>query len=171
MSLFDDPPSFDTTPSAGRNRSYNGGYMDAGRAAEETVLPWLRTRPWVVGVEDFRSLRALQEADCDCGITLVDGRITIAEIKSDRHLGRSGNFLFEILRIDHTAPSDRAVTLGWSARTPARQILYYAPTSKTLHGIAADEFRRALQGYTEACRGDTRISYVRPTASKARSTF
>lgn len=158
---------FDTEPSAERERSYNGGYMDAGRAAEEKVLPWLARCPWVIGVEDFRALRVMRDADVDCGIKIIDGRIVLAEIKSDRHLGNSGNFLFEFLRINHTAPPDKAVVLGWSARTPARQILYFAPSFNIVHSIEADEFRRALQEYTKQARKSTRIDYVPTDAIKS----
>ena len=150
----------DTVPSAERERSYSGGYMKAGKEAEEIVLAWLLERPWVVGVEDLRSYRVMREADVDCGIRLADGRITLAEIKSDRHLGTTDNFVFESLRINHTAPPDRSITLGWSARTPAKNILYYAPTFKKLHAIETDEFRRAMQGYTAEARKKTNINYV-----------
>jgi hypothetical protein len=161
--------SFDTAPSAHRQRSYNSGYMAAGKKAEEVVLQWLQTRPWVLGLEDLRSLRVMQEADCDCSISLTDGRVTIGEIKSDRHLGVSSNFLFEVLRINHTAPPDRAVTLGWSARTPARVILYYAPSVNKIYVIQTDDFRRAAQKYTADSRRGTRIDYVE--TDKIKSTI
>ena len=101
--------------------------MEAGRNAEEVVLQWLAEQPWVIGVEDLRSLRVMREADVDCSCQLIDGRNSLLEIKSDRHLGCSGNFLFEVLRINHTAPPNKACVLGWSARSPALQLAYYAP--------------------------------------------
>lgn len=134
--------------------------MADGKKAEEKVLGWLAREPWVIGVEDLRSLRQMREADVDCSVALIDGRVTLAEIKSDRHLGVSGNFLFEVLRINHTAPPEKAVTLGWSSRTPARQILYYAPACDVVHSILADEFRRAMQAYTDVTRKGSRIDYV-----------
>jgi hypothetical protein len=153
-----------TTPSATRERTYDGDYMAAGNKAEKTVMAWLRKRPWVVGVDDLRALRVMREADVDCSITLADGRVTLAEIKSDRHLNNLAtedkNFLFEVLRINHTAPAERAVTLGWSARTPALRILYFSPEDMRLHCIATEEFRRALQDYTKEARKLTKISYV-----------
>lgn len=160
---------FDTQPTAERKRSYSGDYMAAGKRAEEVVLAWLTKRPWVIGVADLRDLRVMQEADCDCSVSLLDGRITLAEIKSDRHLGSSGNFLFESLRLNHTAPPDRAVTLGWSARTPARLLLYYAPQPNSVHLISTDDFRRSLQQYTDKCRKSSRISYVE--TDKIKSTI
>tara|TARA_Y100000310_G_scaffold345377_1_gene464282 strand:- start:2505 stop:3071 length:567 start_codon:yes stop_codon:yes gene_type:complete len=150
----------DTAPSADRPRSYDGGYMEAGRTAEKKVMAWLERQPWVLGLDDLRSLRPLREADVDLGIKLIDGRATLAEIKSDNHLGIKGNFLFEALRINHTAPPDRAVTLGWSARSPARWLLYYAPSFDRVYQIEMDDFRAALQDYTREIRKKSRIDYV-----------
>lgn len=150
----------DTTPSAERDRSYSGDYMVAGRKAEEIILGWLSAQPWVLGVEDLRSFRPMREADVDCSIALSDGRVTVAEIKSDRHLGRSGKFLFEVLRINHTALPERAVTLGWSARSPARWLLFYAPIKSEIHQVLMDDYRRALQAYTAEVRGRTQFSFV-----------
>lgn len=161
--------TLDTHPDANRDRDYSGGYMQAGHFAEEAVLAWLRENPAIIGIQDLRQLRVMREADVDCSITLIDGRITLAEVKSDRHLGSSGNFLFEILRINHTAPAEKAITLGWSARSPARQLLYYSPTSNTIHALLMDEFRKSLQTYTQEVRGQTRFRYV-PT-DKIKSTI
>lgn len=134
--------------------------MVAGRKAEEIILTWLAAQPWIVGVEDLRPFRPLREADVDCSLALSDGRVTLAELKSDRHLGRSGKYLFEVLRLNHTAPSDRAVTLGWSARSPARWLLFYAPYKHEIHQILMDEYRNAVQTYTGEVRGRTEFSYV-----------
>jgi len=141
-------------------RSYNGHYMKAGQAAEARVLGWLEVHSGVIGVEDLRGLRQMREADVDCSVQLVDGRMVLAEIKSDWHLGVSGNVLFETLRINHTAPPDRAVTLGWSARTPARWILYYAPQKDCIYQISTDDLRSGLQAYTSELRSRSRLSYV-----------
>lgn len=151
---------FSTQPDASRSRSYNGGYMEAGKLAEGIVLNWLNARPWVIGTEDLRSLRVMREADVDCSISLSDGRITLAEIKSDRHLGRSGNYVFECLRINHTAPPQSAVTLGWSARSPARLLLLYAPSVNQIHVVSMDDFRTATQAYTREARQRSRVNYV-----------
>ena len=88
---------------SGKERSYNGDYMERGKNAELIVLKWLADNSTVIGVEDLRTLRVMREADVDCSVKLMDGRIVLAEIKSDWHLGKSGNMLFEVLRINHTA--------------------------------------------------------------------
>lgn len=151
---------FDTTPGANRERSYDGDYMEAGRKAEDIIMDWLRRQPWVLDLDDLTGLRPMRQADVDCHFSLTDGRSTLAEIKSDKHLGTSKNYLFEVLRINHTAPPDKAVTLGWSARSPAKWLLYWAPNKKEIHQISMDEFRGALQNYSQQQRKETKLSYV-----------
>ncbi len=56
------PEEIKTTPSENRPRSYKGGYMAAGRAAEGIVMAWLGERPEVIGVENLTELRQLREA-------------------------------------------------------------------------------------------------------------
>jgi hypothetical protein len=158
----------DTAPSASRERSYDGDYMAAGRKAETIVLDWLRTRPEVIGVEDLTGLRQMREADVDCSVALMDGRVTLAEIKSDAHLGVSGNVLFEVLRINHTAPHDRAVTLGWSARSPAHWLLFYAPAVGKIYRWSMEDYRNGLQLYAGAERARARMSFV--ATDKIKST-
>jgi len=120
-------------PGAIAQRSYSGHYMKVGQEAETRIMEWLTGNPHILKIDDLRQFRALREADVDTSIHLTDGRIVLAEIKSDWHLGTSGNVLFEILRINHTAQTDRCVTLGWSARSPAKWLLYYAPQFKSVY--------------------------------------
>lgn len=141
--------NFRAVPSSDNQRSYNGHYMDVGRNAEELVMSWLSKFPKVIGVEDLRSLRQMREADVDVSVSLYDGRVALAEIKSDYHLGVSGNVLFEILRLNHTCETSRACTLGWSARSPATWVLFYAPQVKRIYRIAFSEYRSGLQAYTK----------------------
>lgn len=146
-----------TTTGADKARSYSGDYMAAGKKAEEIVMRYLQTNPYIIGINDFRQLRAIQEADVDIAIKTIDGRVTLAEIKSDWHLGVSGNVLFEVLRINHTAPPDRSGTLGWSCRTPANYILYYAPQVHKIYKFKTCDLRAAFQRYTEEARKGTDI--------------
>ena len=113
----------------------------------------------------------MREADVDLSLSLMDGRIALAEVKSDRHLGRSGNLLFEILRINHTAPHGKAVTLGWSARSPANWLLYFSPAKHAIYQITFDSFREGFQKYTEACRAGTEIRVDWTNTDKIKSTI
>jgi len=152
---------------AEKQRSYNGDYMDDGRKAEEIVMRWIQDFPEVIGVEDWRELRAVQEADVDCAIKTSDGRVTLAEIKSDKHLGVTPNVLFEILRINHTCIPDRAGYLGWAFRSPATYFLYYAPSVKKVYQCRADALRKVVQGYTKQQRKNTRLNWVCTDAIKS----
>lgn len=153
-------------PDAMNNRSYAGHYMDVGKNAEEIVLKFVKQRPQVLGVNDFRELRAVQDADVDCAIKTRDGRVTLAEIKSDYHLGVSGNVLFEVLRINHTANPQFALTLGWSGRTPAQYLLYYAPQVNKIYQCKTSDLRQAFQRYTRETRKEMRIEIIETDAIK-----
>jgi len=150
----------ETVTGAFKPRSYAGDYMAAGKKAEEIVMKFLQDRPGIIDLNDFRQLKAVQEADVDIAIKTIDGRITLAEIKSDFHLGVSGNVLFEVLRINHTSYPDRSLTLGWSGRTPAKWLLYYAPQVNKIYQFKTDDLRAAFQRYTKAARKSININIV-----------
>jgi hypothetical protein len=141
-------------------RSYDGDYMAVGKKGEEVVMAWLASRPYVIGVDDLRQLRVMREADVDCSFSLSDGRVALAEIKTDQHLGKSGNILFEILRVNHTAPTDRAGVLGWSLRSPATWLLYYAPAVAMIYQLRFADFRAGFQRYTAVARERSRQIWV-----------
>ena len=145
---------------ADKERSYNGDYMEDGRIAEQIVMTWLRRNSSVIGVDDWRELQVVREADVDCAVKLRDGRVRLAEIKSDKHLGVSGNVLFEVLRINHTCMSEKACVLGWSARSPATYFLYYAPEVKAIYVCRPDDLRSAFQNYTKNARKKTALCWV-----------
>lgn len=140
------------THGAANGRSYNGAMMDKGKFAETTILKWLRDFPDVLEVEDYRSLRAMQRTDVDCGICFVEGDIILAELKSDKYLKMGGNVVFEYLRINHTAPPDRACVLGWTARTPAKWVLYYTPLEQSVYRFKTEVLRNVFQEFTRAMR-------------------
>ena len=155
------------TTGADKPRSYNGDYMEAGRVAEEVCMAFIRSNPKVVKLEDTRDLRVMREADVDCAIHLYNGRCLLAEIKSDKHLGVTGNVLFEVLRINHTCKPETACVLGWSARSPAQWLLYYAPSVQRIYLGDFRDFRAAFQAYTKAARRGTRLDYVETDAIKS----
>ena len=145
---------------ANKPRSYSGDYMKVAREAEEIVMEFLKHSPNVIDIEDWRELRAVHEADVDCAIKTADGIVTLAEIKSDVHLGISGNVLFEILRINHTCIPERACTLGWSGRSPATFFIYYAPSVGKIYVCRANALRKAFQEYTHRVRDGVKTIWV-----------
>jgi hypothetical protein len=156
---------------ATKTRSYDGDYMKAGKAAESIVMEFLRCNPEVVGVEDIRELRPMQAADADCIIYNADGTVVLAEIKSDSYLGKSGNVIFEALRINHTAPPDKAATLGWTARSPATYFLFYAPSVDCIYQCRANDLRAAFQKYTSEAREHARYMLVPTDNVKSTVTY
>lgn len=134
--------------------TYAGHYMDKGKHAEKLVMDWLRSRPDVRAVHDYRDHRLMQKYDVDIGVDLIDGRTILAEIKHDEHLGKSDNVLFETLRLNLNAPPERAAVLGWSARTPAQRLYWYAPAVNSIYECAPYEMRRALQAYLSKCKAN-----------------
>lgn len=133
-------------------RNYEGAMMAVGRKAEEIVFAWLRDHKDVLEIDDWRELRAGQRADVDCAVYYEDGTALLAEIKSDQYLKAGGNVAFEYLRINHTAPPDRACVLGWTARTPANFVLYYAPAEHAVYVFRTETLRRVFQAFTRAGR-------------------
>jgi len=150
-----------------KKRSYNGDYMKLGKEAERIVMEWLKQRPQVLGLSDFRELRAIQEADVDIAIKTQDGTVTLAEIKSDRHLGVSGNVLFELLRINHTCIAEKSCTLGWSARSPAVWFLFYASSVNKIYQCRVDDFRVCFQNYTKEKRDGAKLFWVNTDSIKS----
>lgn len=154
-------------PSKNNGRSYEGHYHEVGKAAEELVLSFLRGRPSVLEVDDLRNLRPMQKADVDAVIYSRDGTVALVEIKSDYHLGKSGNILFEILRINHTAPTEKALVLGWSQRSPAKWLAMYAPQLCQVWIARFDEYRRCFQEFTRERRENTRIIWINTDSIKS----
>ena len=139
------------TTGTNKNRDYNGDYMAIGKQGEKIVMEWLKSRPNVLGVTDFRDIREVHEADIDVGVRLYTGQICLAEIKTDTYLGKSGNILNEVLRINHYSKSQYAGYLGWTLRSPAQWLLYYAPNSRppTIYKAAFSDIRLVLQRFTK----------------------
>lgn len=134
-----------------KHRSYGGDYMEIGKKGEQVVMRWLESRPNVLGITDFRDIRQIQEADVDVGVRLYTGQICLAEIKTDTYLGVSGNVLNEVLRINHYSDHEFAGYLGWTLRSPAQWLLYYAPNRKppAVYKATFAGVRLVLQRFTK----------------------
>jgi hypothetical protein len=119
----------DSVPSADRERSYSGGYMKVGRMGEDVafaVLKDYRAR----GVDAILKMRG-------------SDRFLMVEVKTDNHLDVSGRWLFELYRIYLTVPNANAMIEGWSIRSEAEWLIFYAPATRRLHFIKMEEYRRA----------------------------
>jgi len=136
---------------ANKNRSYSGDYMNIGKQGEAIVIAWLEKNPHILGVSDFRDIRQIQEADVDVGIRLYTGQVCLAEIKTDTHLGVSNNIIAEVLRINHYSDHRYAGYLGWSFRSPAEFLLFYAPNRNppAIYKTTFKKYRSVIQLYTK----------------------
>lgn len=152
-------------------RDYEGHLKERGRKSEDIVINFLKKRPDVLGVLDFRDLRVVQEIDVDIAIKTADGLVTLAEIKSDAHLGVTGNVLFESIRVNHTCDTDYCITLAWGGRTPAKYILYHAPNVNKIYQFRTDLFRKAMQRYTQRVRNKSYIDVVPTDVIKSTINF
>lgn len=125
--------------------------MAIGKLGENIVIDFLKSRPSIINVEDFRDIRAIQKSDIDIGIELRCGKIHLAEIKTDTWLGITENFLFEVLRINHTSRPEDCGYLGWALRSPARFLIYCAPntTPQKIFVSTFENIRRLIQSFTK----------------------
>ena len=153
-------------PDSNRPRSYNGDMARVGRIGEGIAIGWFRNRPDISRVVDLREDEEMRRLDVDCRIIFKNGRSLLAEIKTDCYLGLSGNVLFEVLRINHTAPQDKCCTLGWAARSPAQWLIYFAPQINALYLTEFARFRSVFQQYTRSVRRAMRIRVINTDAIK-----
>ena len=138
-----------TRTGADKARSYAGDYMARGQEGEGIVLNWLAAQPSVVEVVALRDDPAARRDDVDCRVHFADGRQMLVEIKTDDYLGRTGNLVFEMARINHGAPvdSEYLVTLGWSARSAADLFMFYGPLSERLYLLTAGGLRAGFRRF------------------------
>ena len=133
-------------------KSYNGELMNKGKKAEEIIIKWLKSlKDNVKNVIDVREWRITQKLDADVIIENIDGKLRLAEIKSDKNLGISENFLFEFMRINHYASSDSIHYLGWVFRSPAKYLLYYAPLKNEVYRFCFKDIREIIGKWIGDC--------------------
>lgn len=133
-------------------KCWNGELMKKGREAEKKVIDWLRSlKDSVKEVIDVREWRVTRKLDVDCFIETIDGKIRLAEIKYDQSLGKSNNFLFEFMRINHFVFADAVFYLGWTFRSPAKYLLYYSPYENSVYKFTFGDVRTQIGKYVSDC--------------------
>lgn len=105
-------------------KTYNGEMMHKAKTNENIILDWLKTKG--KSIIDFREFRLAQRIDVDFGIETLDGKIVLAEVKSDKWISEKGNLLFENNRINHFV-KDHWFYLGWGWRSPAQKLIIRNP--------------------------------------------
>jgi hypothetical protein len=141
--------------------------LHVGQEGEQIAASFFAWTGWGTP-EDVRADPFWQRQEVDYRLHLKAGDVTTVEVKSDQHIGRSGNVLFELLRIHHTSEATPAY-LGWSVFSAARWLLVWCPPTGRLYLIAMRELRRGFQAYTLATRPNARLSVV--STDTARTTI
>jgi hypothetical protein len=147
--------------SADKPRSYDGDYKRAGVEAEVIVMAYFDQEPSIERYIDCRNDPVRQDQEIDFEVFLKNGKKIFVEVKSDAHLGESGNILFEFARINHTVLDTLfSMRRGWSTRSRATHFFYYAPYNHSLYVIKAHRLREAMQKYTHEQRAKTNLIFV-----------
>lgn len=127
---------------------FRGGKLKAiGQIAEAAAYNFLETRPLVSSIEDVREKREWQAQEVDFRVRIGNGRVVNVEVKSDEHIARTGNFLFELCRVRHEGSADGWLRPGWSVFSAAHRFMIYCPPSALLYVIDSNDFRQAVQLY------------------------
>lgn len=145
----------------------NGALLPVGKQGEEAAYRFLNSMSNVTHVEDVRDIEAWQKQDVDYRITLQDKSVKRVEVKTDTRIEQTGNVLFELTRIHHTATT--CAYVGWSVFSQADFMLIYAPDTRAFRLFRFMDFRRVMQAYTRQKRDKTRVVWI--TSDDTRSTL
>lgn len=126
--------------------------------AEEIILEFLRNLPGVSEVRDVRSDKEWQKKEVDFIVIMYNGMEYKVEAKSDKHIARSQNMLFELARIHHTSATTPAY-LGWSVFTESDRIIVYCPPDK-IYKFSTVAMKSAMQTYVATVRQDLNLAPV-----------
>ena len=157
-------------PDPERDPNYKGLMMVVGVSGEEVVKDFLTSHSKVKQpIEDLREDKDWQDKEVDFRIEYHNGEKRLIEVKSDRHIGKSHNVLFEVFRVNHKAAAENCVRLGWSVFSAADRFFVWCAPTQELYIFNSNNLRRAMQGYTFEKRKSTRLDWV--DTDNARSTI
>ena len=146
-------------PPKGSSLFEDSNLLLVGQDAESIVMDFLNSFKQITKKDDLRLDKEWQEKDVDYRIETANGEMLI-EVKSDQHIGKSGNVLFELIRLHHTAKSEHCAYIGWSVFSAADRIFVWCPPTRKLYIFKTPDLRRAMQGYTYEQRKSMRIEIV-----------
>lgn len=137
------------TPSSQKPRSYDGDYMEDCRKAEAAVQSFLAWNDSISDVQDVREVKEYQSKDIDF-LTMFSagpfGKLPLSiEAKADKHLGITGNVLFEVFRTYLTAKPESLLRTGWSWHSEADCFCMWGTVTRLLYVVPATELRAGLQ--------------------------
>lgn len=123
--------------SSTKQRSYTGDYKAAGKESEAKIIPFLSWFFPNAKIEDVRENREFQFCDVDFVAQMLDGRKLLVEIKSDKYLGKTGNFLVEAFRRYSSGDG----ILGWLYRSRADYIFFWASSIEKIYVLKMERIK------------------------------
>ena len=147
-------------------KTYSGELMKKGTENEEVILNWLKT--FGKSIIDFREFRLAQRIDVDFGIETIDGKIILAEIKSDKWINETGNLCFECNRINHFV-KDKWFYLGWGWRSPAQKLIIRNPETNKIFVFDFEELRKKIGEYVSQTGRNLKMLIIE--TDKQKTTF
>lgn len=141
------------------------GLYQTGLKTEMLVRRFLESLDFVQAIEDVRDNPDYQRREIDYVVSTPRGTLAF-EVKHDRHLGRSGNVLFELCRIHHTA--QKPAYLGWSVFSEADYFAIWGMQVERLYVFQARRFKASVQRYVATNR--PRIQYTTIVSDPLRTT-
>ncbi len=135
----------------------DGRLMGIGKEGEAVAFAFMSNLSHA-GIEDVRADPVWQARDVDYRFTRMDGSTINVEVKSDRHIATTGNVLFELLRIHHSA--ERCAYLGWSVFSWADRLLVWCPPAERLYLFEVLALREAMQTYTQEARQSMKLRVI-----------
>lgn len=146
-------------------KSYDGPMMARGADGEEIIWQFLKFRSDVADLADLRDVKIFQRLNVDFGAR-INGRYELIDAKTDKHLGVSGNVLFEKGRIYHDSPPENIFARGWGAKSAATFIFYYAPDVNAIYTTRLNDLRLATNQYIKDHRHQTNLIVIATDETK-----
>lgn len=143
----------------------NGGLKRLGDEGERVIEAFLRRYPGVTDVKNVTEDREWQQKDVDF-LAFLGARSLKIEAKSDRHIARNKNVLFELARIHHTSPETCAY-LGWSVFSAADFLLVYNPPTRCIYQFRMPDLRSGMQQFTLATRRTLTLRLVESDSTRS----
>ena len=135
---------------------YRGDQEEYGAEAERVVFRFLESYPGYIEHRDLRKDSLYMNRQVDFGINILN-RWILAEVKGDSHLGKTGNVLYELRRQIVSPEGLVRVDDGWSVRSRADCVLFYASSVKRIYWFDMTEYRRGFMRYTAAMNGQVPV--------------
>ena len=151
-----------TSPDGNRKNSYNGDLMKFGKTGERIVFDYLSRFGTVT---DLTNDRNKMLADIDFHFSGNNGS-WYGEVKTDRYMGKTGNVLYEILRINHTSDLF-PLTLGWSFRSEADKLFIYAPSVRKIYYADFSVYRSGFKGVSRTVGSKFKFDVIKTDKIKS----